>query len=233
LKDPAGHAIILIMLLRPGVVLLLVAWTCLIPVSRGVDPQRFDVHLRLVMEGEYRLLQGEARTYGVYRCVLTARAMLERDNGDFILYALAPAPQERAEVTWTETTDSPQEHHVSHLDKEVQLELAMRFALREQGRVKLDLEVSGNVDTPGLAERGLKLWLPRSHTGGEGNQEKRYLLGVRRGSSRVEWRESAMCRPGGTQGKCAWIWRENRDHWSHSHDVQVEFAAAPVAETSR
>jgi len=187
---------------------------------RGDSPD-FSVLVKLRVDGKYDLRQVDQCMGGEYSCELSARGVLKRDpDGDFILYGLDGKTPEKAIIHWIESI--PGGSNI-HLEEAVKPELRMRFAIREQGRVRLDLLMAGNTDTPVLREHRRGLLLPRSRTGAGGDREVLYNRFVSRGSNRVDWRESDMDSPEGVAGKRKWEWRRVLGPWTHFHKVSLSF----------
>lgn len=207
------------------------AWACMPQYAAGIEPPDFGILVNLRVDGEYNLQRGDRCMRGKYRCDLSARAVLKRDrDGDFILYGIYGEAPEDGIVHWTEST--PGGSNI-HLEDAVQPELRMRFALREMGRVSLDLLVAGNMDTPILREYGSGLLLPRSRTGAGGDAESLYNRFVGSGSNRVEWREIDMENPKGVSGDRKWEWRRIYGPWTHFHKVLLSFHVKPLPGESR
>lgn len=187
---------------------------------RGDSPD-FNVLVKLRVDGKYDLRQGDQCKGGKYSCELSALGVLKRDpDGDFILYDLEGETPENGLIHWIEAIS---EGENIQLEDAVRPELRMRFAIREQGRVRLDLLMTGNTDTPVLREHRRGLLLPRSRTGAGGDREVLYNRFVSRGSNRVDWRESDMDSPEGVTGKGKWEWRRVRGPWTHFHKVSFSF----------
>jgi len=187
----------------------------------------FHVNLRLCVEGEYRSTHADHCFHGHYRCILNARAVLERDNGDYILYSLEKYDGNITEVVWKEWLDLPGKERGYSLSDLVHPEIKMRFALREKGKVLLDFLVEADVSTPGLKRLKQKFFWPRSFTAAGGDEEENYKQGIFRGSNRVEWQESAMKKPSGVVGECSWSWKDVRKQWTHTQRIDLSFSAAP------
>jgi hypothetical protein len=211
----------------------IVAWVGLVSLFPPAVFPRFQVQLRLCVEGEYRSTHAPDRFHGKYRCILNARAGLERDNGDYILYQLEKREGDDSEVVWTEWNGEPGTEQACSLDDCVHPQMEVRFALREQGKVVLDFLVGADVQTPGLERLKRKFTWPRGFTAAGGDPEERYRQGIYQGSNRVEWLESAMKQSPGVQGERNWSWKEVHTSWTHTQRVQLSFLVAPETGAAR
>lgn len=196
-------------------------------------PPRFRVQVHLVVEGEYAASRPGFSVCGSYVLVLSTCALLERDNGDFILFNLHECAQDDPQVNWRESVETGGKRRTYCANDLIKPQLMTRFALREGGEVRLDLLVSGAAATPGLADWGKTLLFPRSHTGIGDESEKRYRRGILHGSNRLQWKEARMDRPGGTRGRIAWDWGEGDGQWEHTQSVRVTFSAGPYRGDTR
>lgn len=197
------------------------SWRPSSPGSTGEEPAWWQLILHLKTDGDYRLESGQKTVVGHYAFELRWRGFIERDDDDYLVYAL---DDELRQWEATETSFSPDAGSPSTTtDFKDRPSFLCNYIVRRDNELHLDFLVNGIVVPQAPSEESVVLLFPSSAENNQHDQQIRYNPHVTEGSNRVLLKEEEIY-AGRVDRTYAWGWK-NRS-WRLAPDRTISIIQA-------
>lgn len=195
-------------------------------------PAWWQIILHLEAQGDYQLEAGETASNGHYSFAVRWRGILERDDDDYLLYAL---DNDLKEWNATETTVArgilTQSTTTDFKERPI---LIFNYILRKDEQLHLDFMVNGIVVPQTESEDHCLLLFPSSAENNQSGEQTRYNHHITKGSNRIALQEKEIY-AGRVDRTFIWDWKNrsstlkaNRTlSTTHAHTAILKLSVVP------